>query len=283
MHRIDGQGHVANQFTPGDPVSGQEATEVTAAWLNAVQEEACNVITGAGLALNKADNTQLRQAMAIMTGGPGRLLPDPYLKDEQEPAENDAQRGAIKFKAGADAWCWNQIEIWRPGVDQRVGCEIMASLAQVATMDWRLAYLLVPAGGANPVVKKRWKASTGFAVGDQVIPLGTHLNGRYYQCATAGTSGAVQPAWGTAVGGNTNDGTVVWTCKDGGFKPLTLSFTPPNAAWQRFNIDNAALTIPAAEATAGARLHLGLWRRGSGDPHGGDLLLVNARLVPVGV
>lgn len=68
MHRTDGDGNVAGLFVPGDPVMGQVATEVKADWLNDVQEEICNVVTGAGIALVKGTRTQLRSAIqAIIT------------------------------------------------------------------------------------------------------------------------------------------------------------------------------------------------------------------------
>lgn len=59
MHRIDGSGHVANQFSEGDPSTGTPATQVTDEWLNAVQEEIVNVIEEGGDSLDKGDNTQL--------------------------------------------------------------------------------------------------------------------------------------------------------------------------------------------------------------------------------
>lgn len=67
MHRIDGDGHVANQFTEGVP-GVQVATQITGDWLNALQEELAGVITGAGLTLNKADNGQLRKALNARLG-----------------------------------------------------------------------------------------------------------------------------------------------------------------------------------------------------------------------
>lgn len=67
MHRIDGAGATAqNLFTEGDPTQGVPATTVTGAWLNAVQEEIANVIEGAGLELDKPDNTQLHAAILAL-------------------------------------------------------------------------------------------------------------------------------------------------------------------------------------------------------------------------
>ena len=70
MHKIDASGHVANEFTDGNPLTGQEATMVDAAFANAVMYELVNVILYAGISLSKGTNTQLRDAIvAIATGG----------------------------------------------------------------------------------------------------------------------------------------------------------------------------------------------------------------------
>lgn len=67
MHRIDGAGAtIDGLFTEGDPTTAIPATTVTAAWLNAVQEEIAAVVEGAGLALNKPDNGQLSAAIAAL-------------------------------------------------------------------------------------------------------------------------------------------------------------------------------------------------------------------------
>ena len=68
MHRIDGDGNVDNLFVEGNPATGQEATQVTDDWLNAVQEEIAAVIEAAGLTLDKEDNAQLLAAvMSILS------------------------------------------------------------------------------------------------------------------------------------------------------------------------------------------------------------------------
>jgi hypothetical protein len=67
MHKIDGPGAApGGLFTEGNPDSGVPATVVTDDWMNAVQAEICNAITSAGIALNKADNTQLADAIALL-------------------------------------------------------------------------------------------------------------------------------------------------------------------------------------------------------------------------
>lgn len=69
MHKIDGAGHVAGEFSRGDPNATPivKPTVVTADWLNATMEELASVIEGAGLALDKADNSQLLQALRLLT------------------------------------------------------------------------------------------------------------------------------------------------------------------------------------------------------------------------
>jgi len=67
MHKIDhATATVANNFTAGDPQTAVKPTVVTADWLNAVQNEVANFITSKGIVLNKADNTQLSQALAVL-------------------------------------------------------------------------------------------------------------------------------------------------------------------------------------------------------------------------
>lgn len=67
MHRIDGPGAtVDNLFTEGDPLTATPATVVTAAWLNALQEEMAGVVEGAGETLDKEDNAQLLAAIQAL-------------------------------------------------------------------------------------------------------------------------------------------------------------------------------------------------------------------------
>lgn len=63
MHLIDAAGHVNNQFVHEDPANNRPPTEVDADWLNAVQNEIANAISGMGLELNKADQSQLLKAI----------------------------------------------------------------------------------------------------------------------------------------------------------------------------------------------------------------------------
>lgn len=69
MHRTDGQGHVNGQFTEGNPADGQQATQVTAAWLNDIQNNVAHVIEQAGIELAKGDAEQLYDAIIALLAG----------------------------------------------------------------------------------------------------------------------------------------------------------------------------------------------------------------------
>lgn len=70
MYKIDASGHVSNEFSDGNPLIGQEATMLDAAFANEQMYEIINVILHAGITLNKGTRTQLRDAIiAIATGG----------------------------------------------------------------------------------------------------------------------------------------------------------------------------------------------------------------------
>lgn len=70
MHRIDTStaqkdkfGAGKDGFTSGNPQTGVPATEVSAEILDALQEEICAVVDGAGIALEKSNNSQLLLAI----------------------------------------------------------------------------------------------------------------------------------------------------------------------------------------------------------------------------
>ena len=67
MHRIDSYGATEeHRFTEGDPVIPVPPTEVSADWLNSVQEEIAHVIEGVGTPLLKTDDGQLLKAILAL-------------------------------------------------------------------------------------------------------------------------------------------------------------------------------------------------------------------------
>ena len=63
MHKIDGAGHDNGRFVHENYETGRPPTEVTADWLNALQDEVSGVVQAAGLGLDKKDNQQLLKAL----------------------------------------------------------------------------------------------------------------------------------------------------------------------------------------------------------------------------
>lgn len=64
--RIDAPGALGGRFTEGNPAASVPATDVSADWLNMVQEEIIAVLVGAGIAPARADNAQLFAAVRAL-------------------------------------------------------------------------------------------------------------------------------------------------------------------------------------------------------------------------
>lgn len=93
MHRIDSYGAtVEGTFTEEVPEQGIPATDVSAAWLTAVQEEFCSVIEAAGIVLDKNSNSQLLEALQALTpsGVPVTVVADTLLSSHGKVLVNPA-------------------------------------------------------------------------------------------------------------------------------------------------------------------------------------------------
>lgn len=66
------------EWTNGNVAAGTAPTILDAAWLNTIQREIANVVTGAGLTLDPANDAQLLASLLSLTG-PGRLLAVKYI------------------------------------------------------------------------------------------------------------------------------------------------------------------------------------------------------------
>ena len=72
MHAIDGPGSVNGKFTEGNPATGQDATMVTADWLNDFQANILSVLIEGKIAPTKGRSVDLLEAIkAIVTGVQG--------------------------------------------------------------------------------------------------------------------------------------------------------------------------------------------------------------------
>lgn len=65
MHRIDGAGHDNGHWVAEDPATSRPPTEITAEWMNAIQEELAAVVEAHG-PLDKDQNNQLLTALQAL-------------------------------------------------------------------------------------------------------------------------------------------------------------------------------------------------------------------------
>jgi len=83
----------------------------------------------------------------------------------------------------------------------------------------------------------KWTYSTGYVVGDYVVP-GTY-NGYRYKCTVAGASDLLPPTWPTTIGLTVSDNEVIWKCDslaDAEKRLLALN-------WFRVVNDSGALSL----------------------------------------
>ena len=69
MHKIDTPYNHDGQFVDRDDVNGVHGTFVDADFLNAVQDELCNVVTAAKMNLSKTNVHQVRDAIRVLAKG----------------------------------------------------------------------------------------------------------------------------------------------------------------------------------------------------------------------
>ena len=66
MHYTDAADNVGGQFIDGDVNLGKKGTVVDASWLQAVQDELCNVVTASGAELDKENDEQVKEAIPVI-------------------------------------------------------------------------------------------------------------------------------------------------------------------------------------------------------------------------
>lgn len=69
MHAIDGPGSINGKFTEGNPATGQDATMVTADWLNDFQANLLAVLTEGSIPPTKGRAADLLDAIKAVAGG----------------------------------------------------------------------------------------------------------------------------------------------------------------------------------------------------------------------
>lgn len=81
----------------------------------------------------------------------------------------------------------------------------------------------------HPVPATRWRSDRMYVTGQQVYPTDANATPFYYVCVNPGTTSSTEPTWGTTIGGQTADGTVVWELVERVAQPVAqmpLSPTP---------------------------------------------------------
>lgn len=178
MHRTDGDANAAGMFTNGTPGTTQ-ATEVEQDWLNAMQEEVVNVVlTMAGIALVKADNTQLGAALTklfIKTGAqPSYGLPLVNgLLFESRSTEQGTHGGKTRLiiKAGGTAsefWLtvnalFTGASAWTKDRASGPSLAIMFSNESTTHSAGRISILQAPGSAGSPFTTGDWVPFTSDA------------------------------------------------------------------------------------------------------------------------
>ena len=83
-----------------------------------------------------------------------------------------------------------------------------------------------------------WAATTSYSVGDKRRAVALVPTGLVFKCTTAGTSGSSEPPWGTDIGTETTDNTVVWTAVSAVYEELAV--LAPNAVIELFELHLSA-------------------------------------------
>ena len=147
MHRIDTSTATPDhKFTEGDPAVPVAATTVSAAWLNAVQEELVAVITGAGLGLEKSDNGQLWQAISQL------------ITDAKPGLATKAKPGLVQVGSGLNITPEGILSVLAASVTQAGIVQLASGLSDSTTtaptckavkdaIESKLAAVNVPVGG----------------------------------------------------------------------------------------------------------------------------------------
>ena len=79
-----------------------------------------------------------------------------------------------------------------------------------------------------------WAAGTAYALNDIRRATTQQDSGLVFKCTTAGTSGSSEPAWGTDIGTETSDNSVVWTAVSSVFEELNI--LAPNTIIELFEL-----------------------------------------------
>lgn len=154
MHRADHPTAIDGLYTDGNPATGLPATVVQAVHVNALQEEICNTVEGAALALDKEDNTQLLQAILSLSAVPTASQTQQGKIELATNAETQAGVDALRaITAAALASCLSyssgnpayiRILPWKLIIQGGVTAELPSNDPAVITYPRPLAHMPIP-------------------------------------------------------------------------------------------------------------------------------------------
>lgn len=91
-----------------------------------------------------------------------------------------------------------------------------------------------------------WRSNQQYDLTETIRP--TRPTGYAYQASSAGTSGAREPVWPTALAGTVADGSVIWTCVAAGSNGVSAISAPSAVS------DPVGLTIGSVSASESTKI-----------------------------
>ena len=135
MHRTDAPGNDSGEFTDGSPTPPlEEATVIDSDWLNAVQEEICNVVEASGATLVKGTNNQLYTAIKVPPAWIAMTMNSPWITFSHAASyrlESNTKRVWLKglvsatITGGGDWDFWNVPSGYRPPFGTVLPCVVV--------------------------------------------------------------------------------------------------------------------------------------------------------------
>lgn len=118
------------------------------------------------------------------------------------------------FGGEDDLWGADEItleQIQDPNFSIKFDTDLGAGRFRVDSVRVELFYILPGSGAQNATVYEQWSPLTVYALNEIIWAIASDGTIRQYQATTAGTSGSVQPTFGSIPGSVYDDGTVQWT------------------------------------------------------------------------
>lgn len=165
---------------------------------------------------------QLRRRLLVRLGYAAQAdNPAPGIADELTDILQDAQQQLYLRYSDLHTerwWAWQLLPGQRV-YDTPIDCTKSLDFRKI-TGAW-----LADNGG---VALQTWQASTPYTLG-QMLLAATYNGELWFEVTTAGTTGASEPAWPSAVGGTVVDGTVTFTARQAGtqtWMPIRQGINP---------------------------------------------------------